>query len=515
MAVVGAVDVLPERVARWASRRRLAPVSLSGIGLACSLSAAAWFSAGVRQAELFGAVALVGAYLARRISREVMWGEQGADAPPRSAAAGLRGAEVAWPQALFDRWLARVASTAGEFTVYAGLAAGAIAAAAHAAAGAGGSGGVARATSTIGRTATLVSPGWLPGPHSLIGPGALVGSGRLAGTAWIGGGPASTAYQNAWLLALGAAVLLAVRQMVRMCKAVAAGRRLDEAEGRPWRMPVILADRILGLRARERTVLIAVTAVGWGPQAALIVLTGWGALSAIWAIAARPRPVAGVAPVPDLAGRLDAGDTATSNLAGSRDDGAFARFTGRAVRGQLVPFPPAAAGLTATVLLALLGLRDLSGLLLLAPVAAMLLAAPGSAHPHDGPLDWIVPAILLAGECAYLIALGAATGVPWPLTFFLASLVCLRHLDVAVRALAGSPSAVGTALGWEGRMLGAGFVAMIGFSSFAFIALSVYIVALLCRNGLGGWLAVREGQPDTQSDAAYAPAVVAGGVPAR
>ena len=53
----------------------------------------------------------------------------------------------------------------------------------------------------------------------------------------------------------------------------------------------------------------------------------------------------------------------------------------------------------------------------------MLLAAPGSAHPHDGPLDWITPLVIQAGQYVYLAALGFAKGVPGPLIFALTALV--------------------------------------------------------------------------------------------
>ena len=162
------------------------------------------------------------------------------------------------------------------------------------------------------------------------------------------------------------------------------------------------------------------------------------------------------------------------------------------MRGQLVPLPPAVAGLTATVLLATLGLRDLAGLVLLTPVAAMLLAAPGSAHPHDGPLDWLTPLVIQAGQYVYLAALGFAKGVPGPLIFALTALVGLRQLDVAYRARypmpAGDPRG---GIGWEGRMLVAGVGAMLGVATFCYLALAVYLIWFLSSGSLAGGLAAR------------------------
>ncbi len=183
--------------------------------------------------------------------------------------------------------------------------------------------------------------------------------------------------------------------------------------------------------------MITVTAAFYGTRMSLLVLTCWGAVALAWAIAG-PRPGAAAQPgaaarQPGARGRA-AGPVRRTDIAAARDDGPLARFAGALVRGQLVPLPPAVAGLTATVLLATLGLRDLAGLVLLTPVAAMLLAAPGSAHPHDGPLDWLTPLVIQAGQYVYLAALGFAKGVPGPLIFALTALVALRQLDVAYRA---------------------------------------------------------------------------------
>ena len=95
---------------------------------------------------------------------------------------------------------------------------------------------------------------------------------------------------------------------------------------------------------------------------------------------------------------------------------------------------PALVGVFVTVALALLGLRNLSGVLVLTPVEAMLLAGLGSCHPHDGRLDWLVPPLLQVGEYLFLAALAFTRLVSPPLVFALVAAVVLRHLDVAYRA---------------------------------------------------------------------------------
>jgi hypothetical protein len=119
-----------------------------------------------------------------------------------------------------------------------------------------------------------------------------------------------------------------------------------------------------------------------------------------------------------------------------RDDGALARWFGSLVRGQLMPLPAALLALAAVAMLAHLGLRDLPGLLILAPALVMLVAAPGASHRHDGRFDWLVPAVLQGAQYVYIGALGFAAGVPAAITFLLCAAVALHYADLGS---AGSP----------------------------------------------------------------------------
>jgi hypothetical protein len=150
------------------------------------------------------------------------------------------------------------------------------------------------------------------------------------------------------------------------------------------------------------------------------------------------------------------------------------------VRGQFVPLPPAVAGLAATSFLAWLGMRNLPGLLLLTPLVVMLLAAFGSGHPHDGRLDWLVPAVLVGGQLVYIAAVGFSFGVPSPVTFTLCALVALRYVDLARRDRPSPARAADTRPGWEGRMLAVGIGAMLGITTVAYVVLAVYVAALVC-----------------------------------
>jgi hypothetical protein len=171
---------------------------------------------------------------------------------------------------------------------------------------------------------------------------------------------------------------------------------------------------------------------------------------------------------------------AVATIAAYRDDGAAAVRLGRLVRGQFVPLPPAVAGLAATAFLALLGMRNLGEMLLLTPLVVMLLAAFGSGHPHAGRLDWLVPAVLVAGQLVYIAAIGFSFGVRAPLTFTLCALIALRYAGLGGRDRPGSTRGAQSRLGWEGRMLAAGVGAMLGITAVAYVALSVYVAAGVC-----------------------------------
>ena len=195
-----------------------------------------------------------------------------------------------------------------------------------------------------------------------------------------------------------------------------------------------------------------------------------------------------------------------------RDDGAISRWFGRLVRGQLMPLPAALLALAAVAMLAHLGLRDLPGLLILAPAIVMLVAAPGSSHPHGGRLDWLVPAVLQAAQYIYIAALGFAAGVPAPLTFLLCAAIALRYADLGCEGSPVLPTrrrSAGVApdqpasgqlvpeqgawMGWEGRMIVCGLGAAMGIAMFAYVALAAYVGGLVCWKIMTSCLRPREG----------------------
>jgi hypothetical protein len=293
----------------------------------------------------------------------------------------------------------------------------------------------------------------------------------------------------AWKLATGIAMLFALRKVARLCRlAQLATYQVDRQPDAPaapgtTRFTVGMAvGQVLAVPVWLRALVITGAAAYYGNRTALQVMLGCAAVALAWALVAGPHRPRGA----DRARAAPSGEP--GGVAACRDDGPIARLAGALVHGQLVPLPPAVAGLIATVLLAALGLGYLDGWVLLTPVAAMLLAAPGSAHPHDGPVDWLAPVIIQAGQYIYLAALGFAIGVPGPVTFALIGLTGLRQLDVAYQARHPvTPRGARISLGWEGRMLVAGFAAMVGLGTVGYLALIGYLGWLLLGNGLAGW----------------------------
>ncbi len=288
---------------------------------------------------------------------------------------------------------------------------------------------------------------------------------QLHGTFLAGfGGPGA---QGVWRLGAAAAITLGLLEMTAIC--LAATRA--EAEGQRRFHASAWAP------GGARLVLIAAAVPLAGARAAFLLLIALGAVS-VGAMLVRGR-----------AAGLAGGDSRW--LTGCRGDGPLAVWTGRFVGGRLPPLPPLLVGLLVTGMLAALGLRNLSGILVLTPVEAMMLAWLASWHPHDGPRDWLAPSLVQAGEYLYLAAAGFAGRVQAPVTFALLAAVMLRHQELAYRAR-GSPApprpfADLRGLGWDGRMMVAGIAAATGILPAVYPLLAVYMWALLAFEFTVGW----------------------------
>jgi hypothetical protein len=421
-------DPAARDMARWAAWRQLTPGALYGISLGLGLVAAIWFAQLAVHAKLFALPALAGSFLFARTGTLL------AAASPEGRIRPVVG------------WLGTACGLLTESALYAALAV---------SAGLGASAGL---DGTFG--------------------GALQNT--FVAT-WGGAGAAGV-----WRLAIAALLLLGVRKLAELGYEHTAG-----APGDLFPRSVLrTVEQAVTFPAGERYAVIALTSVFFGPRLTFLILLGWGVLAAGYLLAghiARSPASASTASAwpEDGAPEADEGN----GLAAYRGDGALARWVGALVDGRLPPLPPLLVGLLVTGVLAALGLGNLPGILVLTPIEAMMLAALGARHPHDGRLDWLVPALLLAGEGVFLAALGLARHVtPW-VVFALLAAVLARHVDLACRARAGRGiEADVLGLGWEGRMLLAGVAATAGIVPFAYAVLSGYLWLLFIWDFLTGWL---------------------------
>jgi hypothetical protein len=418
-------DPAARDIAWWAAGRELTPAALYGISLGLGLLSAVWFSELAIRSKALAIVALLGSFIVNRAGSQL-------------AATGRKGRLR--PAVI---WLGAASSLLTEVAIYAALAV------------------------SSGLVSQNAPGGYPAGLNGIFG-----GSLRTSDIAiWAGAGQSGV-----WRLAVAALLMLGVRWLAELC--------YEGTLPAPGKVFPRSAKRILGqvvtLPTGERFVVIAVTAVLFGPRLTFLVLLAWGVVAAGYAWAAHVARPAGT-------GRGRVG------LSGYRDDGIVSRGLGTLARGILPPFPPLLVGLLVTCVLAVLGLRNLPGLLVLAPAVAMLPAALGARHRHRGRLDWLVPPLLLASEGIYLAALGFSYYVAPAMIFALVAAVVMRHADVAYRAMLGRALPADTfGFGWEGRMLLAGLAAAAHIVPAAYAVLTGYLWLLFCWDFLSGWLKIDE-----------------------
>jgi len=419
-------DPAARDMARWAAWRRLTPAALYGISLGLGLVAAVWFAELDVRAKLLAIPALAGSFLFARTGSLV--------------AATSRDGRVS----PLVGWLATACGLLTEPALYAALA----------------------VSSRLGQSDGL--------------DGTFGGALRNTFVAtWGGAGEAGV-----WRLAIAALLLLGVRKL--------AGLGYERTAGAPGdlfpRSVLRTLEQAITFPAGERYAVIVLTSVLFGPRLTFLILLGWGVLGAGYLLAgqiARSARAAGAA----RSGGPDDDEDEDNGLAAYRGDGVLAHWAGALVDGRLPPLPPVLVGLLVTGMLAALGLGNLPGILVLTPIEAMMLAALGSRHPHDGRLDWLAPALLLAGEGVFLGALGLARQVTLWVVFALLAAVLVRHVDLACRARAGRGlEADALGLGCEGRMLLAGVAATAGLVPFAYAAMAGYLWLLFIWEFLTVWL---------------------------
>ncbi|CAM3557079.1 DUF5941 domain-containing protein [Stackebrandtia soli] len=274
--------------------------------------------------------------------------------------------------------------------------------------------------------------------------------------------------------------------------AVRIGRQLGALSAKftsQHRSPSYWFKRTIVFPVGERWLVMGLGAALFDGRVALAALLAWQLLAFAYTLAGRTLR-SWAAKVPVLARE---GDVSTH-----RDDGLIARFA----RAGAPPLPVAALALALIVSSLVLivstpgfarGAAALAGILFVAVVAT-------ARNPHSGPLDWLVPACLRAGEFGMIIACGLAADVPAPLVYALLFVLSLYHYDLAARIdKAASPlDSRAFGLGWDGRTAVVLLSLIPGLGVVVFAALTVYIGVVFLGGALLGRRiasATRKGTP--------------------
>ncbi|MDH6463553.1 phosphatidylglycerophosphate synthase/acyl-coenzyme A thioesterase PaaI-like protein [Micromonospora sp. A200] len=231
----------------------------------------------------------------------------------------------------------------------------------------------------------------------------------------------------------------------------------------------------------ERWALIALTVALFNPLVSLVAVLVWGMLAFAYTGALRTLRARWMW-VPVL-------DTVDATL--HRDDGPLAaRLPVVRPMGPLTLAVLAALGPAALLVAALL--TDDGGLRWWVPAAlvVLLVAGLGAGAAHNGPLDWLVPAALRAGEYLFAIAVGVVGGAPAWLVFGYVLVLTLHHYDLTARLekRQAAPPLHRWTLGWEGRSVLLALAAIAGIVSIGLATLGTYLLVGFVASVVLAWV---------------------------
>jgi phosphatidylglycerophosphate synthase len=320
--------------------------------------------------------------------------------------------------------------------------------------------------------------------------------------AGLGYGATQAGFRYGWALAIAAITLQTVRHMTDTWYGVLhdeAARRPRPATGAAGGIggklnaasTKVQADtgsvsywlkRTVVFPIGERWALMALAAALFGPLVALVAVLVWGALAFAYTGALRTLRARWM--------RVPVLTTVDTGL--YRDDGPLAR-TLPAGRG---PLPLAVLGALGAAGLLVAALRTvhagdrLPGWAVPVGLLVLLAGAFGARAAHDGPLDWLVPAALRAGEFLFAIAVGVAGRAPAWLIFGYLFVLTLHHYDLTARLekRQAAPPLHAATLGWEGRsgLLAVGSIA--GIVSIALATLGTYLLVVFVASVVLAWV---------------------------
>jgi phosphatidylglycerophosphate synthase len=306
----------------------------------------------------------------------------------------------------------------------------------------------------------------------------------------------------AWPLAITAILLQTVRHMTdtwygalhdeaaarpRPQAAAGVGARLSAASTKVQGDTGSVAywlKRIVVFPIGERWALIAVLAAVSNGRVALITVVAWGLLAFAYTLALRSLRSLSM-----RVGVLDTVDTMRH-----RDDGPLTRsiLTRAGLNAPLAFAALGAVAAFALVVSLLAGWLDPPARVPFVLAALLVLAAGLSARArHGGPLDWLVPAALRAGEYLLVVAVGLIGSVPTPIVFLLLFTLALRHYDLTARmeksAPTGKGEAGGVTLGWDVRVVVLAALGLAGLATGGEVLLAVVVGVSFAVTALRDW----------------------------
>ncbi|MDI6100519.1 DUF5941 domain-containing protein [Actinoplanes sp. NEAU-A12] len=412
-----AVSTWSPLVTRAAARLRLSPTAVTGLSVLFAVGAALLFWQASRLSMVLGGVLLYLGFVLDCVDGQLARYTRNFDA--------------------FGGWLDTMADRAKEYTVYAGLAAGA---------------------DRLG----------LPYAWPLAITAILLQTARHMTDTWYGALHDEAAARPAPAAAGGVGARL-----------TAASVKAQSQRG----SLIYWAKRIVVFPIGERWALISVLAAVTNGRVALAAVVGFGLLAAAYTLALRSLRALSM-----RVGVLNTVDTGRH-----RDDGPLVRAVLSRV-GAGRPLPLAAVFTAyALVTVAVFATGDPSRypwLLALVAVPVLLAGFPGRTR-HGRALDWLVPAALRAAEYLIVAAVGLYGEVPPPLVFLLLFTLTLRHYDLTARMEKGAPAtrAGGAILGWDGRVLLLALAALLGYATAGTVALAAVVAGAFLVTAVSDWRA--------------------------
>ncbi|MEH0845165.1 DUF5941 domain-containing protein, partial [Micromonospora sp. CPCC 205711] len=261
----------------------------------------------------------------------------------------------------------------------------------------------------------------------------------------------------------------------------AASTRVQAAPGSPsyW------LKRTVVFPIGERWALIALTVALFDQRVALVAVLVWGTLAFAYTAGLRTLRARWL--------RVSVLETVDATL--HRDDGPLAALLPALRRpGPLALAAIGALGAAALLVAALLRLGggDPGGLRPGVPVAllVLLVGGLGAGAAHRGPLDWLVPAVLRAGEYLFAIAVGVVGGVPPWLLFGYLLVLALHHYDLTARLekRQAAPPLHRWTGGWEGRSALLALAAIAGATGIGMVTLGAYLLAVFVASVVLAWV---------------------------